>query len=87
MQFDKVIKNLVSPKIETPLSRLYGYTRDTKDKIQIVGKEAKVIKEVITALATRKAESVDKIIDDILQQFFLENIRNRSGKNWTRQSL
>lgn len=86
MKFQSIIKNIIEPA-ESPLSRIYGYSRDTKGEIQIVANEAKVIKEVVTALASRKTESVDEIIKNILQEFFLDGVRNRSNKNWTRQSL
>jgi len=87
MKFNEVIKHLIPVKNESPLSRLYGFAKDQNGKMQIVPNEAKVIKEVITALASRNVESVDKILDNLLQQFFIDNIRNRSGKRWTRQSL
>lgn len=87
MKFHEVIKNLIPVKNENPLSRLYGYVKDQNGKMKVVPNEAKIIKEVITALASRNVESVDKILDNLLQQFFIDGVRNRSNKNWTRQTL
>ncbi|MBV5334423.1 MAG: hypothetical protein JZU49_01280 [Sulfuricurvum sp.] len=87
MKFAKIINKIIPAKNENPLSRLYGYARNQNGKMQIVPNEAYVISTVITALATRKTESVDEIINNILQEFFIDGVRNRSGKNWTRQSL
>jgi hypothetical protein len=86
MKFQSIIKSIIVP-VENPLSRLYGFSKDQNGKLQIVPDEGKVIKEVISALATRRSESVDTIITDLIQQFFIDGVRNRSGKNWTRQTL
>lgn len=87
MKFAKIINKIIPAKNENPLSRLFGYQRDASGKMQIVHPEAKIIMKVIEALATRSSDNTDAIIDDLLIQFKLEGIRNRSGKNWTRQTL
>lgn len=88
MKFNEIISSIISKqKTEQPLSRIYGYQRDKTGKIHIVTDEAKTIKTVIETLASSKSQSTISILDDLLQQLFLDNIRNRSGKRWTRQSL
>lgn len=87
MKFAKIINKIIPAKNENPLSRLFGYQRDASGKMQIVHSEAKIIMTVIEALATRSSDNTDAIIDDLLIQFKLEGIRNRSSKNWTRQSI
>lgn len=87
MKFNEIIKSLITAKNENPLSRLYGFQHNATGKMQIVDQEAKVISIVITALASRKTDSVDTIMTELLQQFFIDGIRNRSNKNWTRQTL
>jgi len=88
MKFHEVIKTLFpKPNPEIPLSRLYGYQRDAKGKMQIVAEEGKIITAVITALSSHTTKATDSILNDLLQELLLNNIRNRSGKNWTKQTL
>jgi len=86
MKFHAVISNLTRPK-ERPLSKIYGYRKDRDAGYLIEPNEARVIKSVITALATRSLESVDSIFDDLLKQFASTDIRNRSAQRWTRKTI
>lgn len=86
MKFTDLLKTIKTAE-EHPRSRLYGYDRSGDNKATIIDSEAKVIATVIIALATNTDESIEEILDGILLQFAEENIRNRSGKRWTRQTL
>lgn len=72
---------------ERPLSRLYGYQRVGEGRATIINAEARVVATVIIVLASNTDASIDEILDGILEQFARDNIRNRSGKRWTRSSL
>jgi len=88
MIFSDILKSLSPSRLdEHPLSRLYGYERSGESKAKIIDSEARVIATVIIALATNADESIETILDGILERFGSENIRNRSGKRWTRLSL
>jgi len=86
MKFTDILKTITKTE-ERPLSRLYGYKRTGEGQATIVESEARIIATVIIALASKNDENIDEILDGIIEQFTRENIRNRSGKRWTRQTL
>lgn len=86
MKFTDILRTITKTE-ERPLSRIFGYKRSGEGKAAIIESEARVIATVIIALASNNEESIDKLLDGIIEQFAQENIRNRSGKRWTRQTL
>lgn len=84
MKFSKVISAIVEPRIETPLSRLYGYERNFDGTYNIVHNEADVIAKVITTIGNSKDE-LDGELDKLLTE--LSGTRNRSGRRWTKTAL
>lgn len=88
MKFKNILKRITAPtKQEHVLSRLYGYQRNSDGNMSIVESEARVIESVITALATRPLENLDTILDDLVQRFSDDGIRNRSAQKWTRKTI
>lgn len=62
-------------------SRLYGYRRNNDGRIEVVEKEAEVVRLVFQLLGQFKTPlQVKKILD-------LKDIRNRSKNRWTTQQL
>lgn len=86
MKFNTIIKNIISPS-EKPLSRIYGYQRVTDGTYQVVSEEAKVIASVINVIANRSSDSIDDLLEDLIQKLSTAGTRNRSGKRWTRSAL
>jgi hypothetical protein len=87
MKLETLLKRLIlKPEEEHPLSRLFGY-EVINGKGQIKESEAEIIALVINNIAVRSSNTLTEIIDDLLNQFDQESIRNRSGKKWTASTL
>ncbi len=86
MKLKDALKSFVKTK-DYPLSRIYGYVRQGDGKYIIVENEAKIIKRAIEAIAKSDRDNFEKAITDLLSEFTRDNIRNRSGKKFTRSIL